>query len=81
MARLLKKDLQMLGTICTRDESGTHFTAKYPNEWLDKMESTGMIEIHRPVHQITGYTYSEEYYSVEVTEKAIAIGESRNWGK
>lgn len=79
--KLTKKDLQKLGEITTRDEAGTHFTQIYSDEWLDKMESNGLITINRPIHEPTGIAYSQEYWSVEVTHEGIKQGEAMNWGE
>jgi len=50
---------------CTRNEEGIHFT-----EWMDHfeyLESVGLIQIHRPIHDATGIPYSREYWALEVT--------------
>jgi hypothetical protein len=81
MSKITDNDLRMLGRITTRDEAGTHFTINYSRNWLDRMETAGMIVIDKPVHTGTGMSYSEEYWSVEVTPEGIAEGEARNWGE
>lgn len=73
-------DLRMLGMITTRNEAGRHFTETHAADWLNRMEAAGLIEINRPVHQ-TGIAYSQEYWSVQVTEEGIALGEASNWGE
>lgn len=58
--------LQSLSIACTRNEAGRHFT-----EWLngaDELEDMGLIAIHRPIHEATGTPYSQECWSLEVTE-------------
>ncbi len=54
-----------LQAACTRDEAGVHFT-----EWMDYhqyLESVGLIQIRRPVHEATGIPYSQEHWTLEVT--------------
>ena len=54
---------------CTRNDSGQHFT-----EWMrywDHLESVGLIVIDRPIHEATGIRYSQEYWSLEVTELGL----------
>lgn len=63
---LTDDDRRQLGEVTTRDEAGRHFTQLYDRDWLDRMESTGWLEIHRPVHEPTGLSYDEQYWSVEV---------------
>lgn len=75
------EDIRKLGCITTRDEAGTHFTQKCDRDWLDKMEAAGLLEITKPVHEATGIQYSEEHWSVVVTEKGIELGEAHAWGK
>ena len=78
--KLSKNDLKLLGTLTTRNEAGVHFMQGYLNTWLDRMEKQGAIIINRPIHQ-SGNSYSQEYYTVEVTQEAITAGEARNWGE
>lgn len=59
-------DRRLLGTLCTRDDAGKHFTETHSAEWLGRMEAAGYITIDRPVHPATGIPYSQEYWSVEV---------------
>lgn len=65
------KKIEILGKICTRDESGRHFTQRYSDADLRELEAEGLISIYRPVHD-TGISYSQEYYQVEVTADGIA---------
>lgn len=65
--RLTREDKLMLGHLTTRDEAGRHFTEAYPGNWLERMEAAGYITIHRLVHEATGISYSQEYYTVEVS--------------
>ena len=60
------EDKRMLGELCTRSDSGKHFTETHSAEWLDRMEAAGYITIDRPVHQATGIAYSQEYWTVQV---------------
>ena len=63
---LTDDDKRTLGTLCTRDEAGRHFTETHSDEWLDRMEAAGYITIDRPVHEATGIPYSQEYWTVQV---------------
>jgi len=78
---MTNEDLKMLGRITTTDEAGRHFTEVYPDEWLERMEKEGYIEIYRPVHEPTGIEYGQEEWQVEVTQKGIKIGETLSWGE
>lgn len=69
------KQVSILAKICTRDESGVHFTVRYRAEDLDELEAGGLIEIYRPVHS-TGIAYSEEYRTVRVTCRGISLLEA-----
>lgn len=75
------EDIRKLGEITTRDEAGTHFTQKYSADWLKKMEDAGLVEITKPVHEATGIQYSEEFWTVSVTEKGVDLGEVHAWGE
>lgn len=75
------EDIRKLGRITTRDEAGTHFTQKCDRDWLDKMEAAGLLEITKPVHEATGIQYSEEFWTVAVTEKGVELGEAHAWGE
>ena len=70
--------IRILAKITTRDESGRHFTQIYSPEALAELESAGLLAIHRPIHD-TGIAYSQDYWSVELTDAGIELGESRNW--
>jgi len=63
-----------LCTITTRDEAGRHFT-EFSSHWKE-LEEAGLIEIGRPVHEATGISYSQEYWSVQVTEDGLAVVEA-----
>jgi hypothetical protein len=54
-----------LQSACTWNQAGIHFT-----EWMEHfeyLESVGLLEIHRPIHDATGIAYSQEYWRLEVT--------------
>jgi len=54
---------------CTRNDSGQHFT-----EWMrywGYLESVRLIVIDRPIHEATGIPYSQEYWSLQVTELGL----------
>lgn len=72
-----KSLLQLLSTICTRDESGKHFTEVYSADDLARMTVAELIEISRPAHP-NGVEYSQEYWSVSVTDKGIELLEDRD---
>ena len=61
----------VLGSLCTRDEAGQHFTETADHDVLDELESLGLLMIHRPTHEATGIPYSSEYWTLEVTEAGI----------
>ena len=59
---------EVLAVIVTRDGAGRHFTEVWDWDTLNELEEAGLIYIDRPIHEPTGIPYSEEYYSVTVTE-------------
>ena len=63
-----QEQVEILAVICTRDEDGRHFTERYLAEAIDELEQAGLLTVHKPVHEATGITYSQEHYSVQVTE-------------
>ena len=60
--------VRILSGITTHDEAGTHYTARYSSDDLDELEARGLLVQHKPVHDATGIRYSQEHWSVEVTE-------------
>lgn len=62
--------IEILGTITTRDEAGRHFTERYPSAVLERLESAGLIEIHRPAH-LCGISYSQDCWWVAVTDAGV----------
>jgi hypothetical protein len=66
----------ILSTLCTRDSAGRHFTAKFSGDDLAALETEELIVVTRPIHEATGLPYSEEYYSVEVTEAGVELVEA-----
>lgn len=66
---LTSDDRRQLGNLCTRDDSGKHFTITTPGAWLERMEALGYITIDRPVHSPTGIQYSQDHWSVEVASE------------
>ena len=73
-------EIRQLGRLCTRDNAGRHFTEWFDVELLDRLERAGYVTVDRPVHEATGIPYSQEYYSVEVTDDGEAIYESYGCG-
>jgi hypothetical protein len=72
----ISKQVRILSKITTRDESGRHFLEIYNTADLQELEAAGLLTIHRPIHGATGISYSEEYWSVEVTDDGIALVEA-----
>ena len=66
----------MLSTLCTRDSAGQHFTSKFSRDDLGTLEAEELIVVNRPIHEATGLPYSEEYYTVEVTEAGVELVEA-----
>lgn len=66
-------DIEQLGRITTWDESGAHFTTLYADDWLDRMERAGLIEVRRPVHAATGIPYGQDAWRVRVTDVGVAV--------
>jgi len=75
MAMSTEQQVKILAVICTQDEAGTHFMARYDYDELQELEEGGWLTINRPVHDQTGIAYSQEYWSVEVTEDGINLVE------
>jgi hypothetical protein len=63
--------IRTLRQITTRTESGQHFTAAFP-DW-QALEDAGLIAVERPIHDQTGIPYSQEYWTVEVTNAGAAV--------
>ena len=61
----------VLGSLCTRDEAGRHFTETADEDDLDALEKLGWIEVHRPIHEATGIPYGPEHWTLTVTEDGI----------
>ncbi len=70
---LSESAIRELCTICTRDESGAHFT-EFASHYRE-LEAAGMIAIHRPVHD-TGLAYDPSYWMLEVTPEGIEAVEA-----
>jgi hypothetical protein len=68
--------LGVLGSLCTRNEAGQHFTETADHDVLDQLESLGLLRIHRPIHDATGIPYSSEHWSLEVTEDGVKAVET-----
>jgi hypothetical protein len=64
--QLTDDDKRTLGSLTNRDDAGKHFTERYQDAWLERMEALGLITIDRPVHEPTGIPYSQEHWTVEV---------------
>jgi hypothetical protein len=68
---ITEDDKRQLGKLTTRDDAGRHFTEAVDGDWLDRMESAGLIAISRPTHEATGIAYDRQYWSVEVAPEVI----------
>ena len=66
-----------LYTACTWNEDGVHFT-EFMNHY-DYLEAVGLIQIGRPIHDATGIAYSQEYWTLEITElgQNLLTGETK----
>ena len=67
MKELTDNMIRELAVMCTRNETGQHYTV-----WSDHylvLEELGLIKINRPVHESTGTLYDIQYWTVEVTEE------------
>jgi len=63
---IVENQIRELCVIETLTISGMHFT-----EWAkhyDALESLGFVEIHRPVNPDTGIAYSQDHWSLAITE-------------
>jgi hypothetical protein len=68
-----QRQVELLATFTNRDDAGRHFTERYTDADLTALETDGMIEITRPVHDTTGISYDCQYWHAEVTELGQAI--------
>ena len=71
-----QRKVAILAVITTTSESGRHFTEVYDGDDLAELEEEGLIEIDRPVHAATGISYSQEHWSVAVTQEGIDMVEA-----
>lgn len=58
---------------CTRNDAGVHFTERMDFEILNYLENQGLIEINRPVHEWSGIPYSQEHWSLLVSDLGNAV--------
>lgn len=63
-----QEQVAILAVITTKDGAGRHFTERFASGDLEELEREGLLAIHRPIHEATGLPYSQEHYSVTVTE-------------
>ena len=68
--------VRILSTLTTRDHAGRHFTTRVSSDDIAALEAAGLIVVTRPIHEATGLPYSEEYYSVAVTEAGVELVEA-----
>lgn len=64
--KLTADAIRDLASLTTKNESGQHFT-EYSMHW-EELEAHGLIRVIRPVHQGTSIPYSQEYWTLEVTD-------------
>lgn len=76
MAMTTEQQVSILAIITTQDEAGQHFTARHDHDELTELEDAGLLEISRPVHEATGIPYSQEHWSVEVTQAGVDLVEA-----
>ncbi len=67
--------IRELCTLVTRDHAGRHFTQF--SEYYNALEVAGLITIDRPIHQVTGIPWSEEHWSLEVTQEGRDLVDER----
>lgn len=73
------EQVRILSKITTKNEAGRHFMEIYSTEALEALEAleaNGLLTINRPIHDATGISYSQEYWSVEVTDDGVALVEA-----
>ena len=58
--------IRELCVLTNRNQAGQHFT-EWSQHW-EALEREGLITVHRPIHEATEIPYSQEYYSLEITE-------------
>ena len=63
----MRKKVEILSRITTRDEAGVHYTQRYSRNSLDELEDLGLIKQTKPRHD-NGMWYSEECWFVDLTE-------------
>jgi hypothetical protein len=68
----LEEQVRTLSTLTTRT-NGVHFTERYSDDVLDRLEQLGLITIDRPIHEPTGIPWDRQYWSVEVTEDGVEL--------
>lgn len=68
--------VRILSTLTTRDSSGRHFTGRVSSDEIAALEAECLIVVTRPIHEATGIPYSEEHYSVEVTDEGVELVEA-----
>lgn len=65
---LTDDQIRILCVITNHDEAGRHFTDKFDADDLIELETRGLIEVNRPIHEPTGIMFDRDQWSVEVTE-------------
>jgi hypothetical protein len=71
-----EQKVNILAVITTTNEAGKHFTEVYDGDDIAELEEEGLIEINRPVHSSTGISYSQEHWTVAVTQDGIDLVEA-----
>ena len=58
---------QELLTIATFNDAGQHFT-QTSDHW-EELEASGLIDIYRPCHDITGIQFGQESWTLTISSK------------
>ena len=53
-----------------------HFTQKFDADDLIDLETAGLIEVSRPIHQPSGIMYDRDQWTVEVTQEGLDLVEA-----
>ncbi len=75
--KLTDDDKRMLGTLCTRDGAGKHFTETHSAEWLGRMEAAGIITISRPYSE--GILAESKFWSIGMMPNVPGITDEHGY--
>ncbi len=68
--------VRILSTLTTRDSAGRHFASRVSGDIIAALEAEELVVVTRPIHAATGIPYSQEHYSIEVTEAGVELVEA-----